>query len=140
MGGYTSPKVHTVPGGQQPMKKTKVGGAGHKEVKATKKLKAHEINLKQAAPDEEFVGKRVIVEGLASKPELNGSKGIATAFDDAKGRYNVWLDSGAQMALKPANVLPEEPASTSDVPKFGQRLASNGAACLKPTHALRAAC
>ena len=98
------------------MKKTKVGGAGHKEVKATKKLKAHEINLKQAAPDEEFVGKRVIVEGLASKPELNGSKGIATAFDDAKGRYNVKMDAGGIMALKPANVLPDRAAGGSSLP------------------------
>ena len=31
----------------------------------------------------------MVVEGLASKPELNGSKGTATSFDDAKGRYNV---------------------------------------------------
>ena len=121
------------------MKKTKVGGVGHKEVKATKKIKAHEINLKQAAPDEEHVGKRVIVEGLASKPELNGSRGVATSFDDAKGRYNVQLDDGGQMALKPANVQPEEPASTSDVPKFGQRLASNGTAWLEPARSFQCA-
>ena len=41
-----------------------------------------------------LVGKRVVVEGLASKPELNGSKGTATSFDDAKGRYNVKMDAG----------------------------------------------
>jgi hypothetical protein len=80
MGGYTAPKVHTVPGGQKPMQKTKVGGAGHREVKPTKRTKAHEINIKQAAPAED-----------------------------------------------------SEPASTSDVPKFGQRLASNGTAWLGPT-------
>ena len=83
MGGYTAPKVH----GTQPMQKTKVGGASKKrEVKPTKRTKAHEINLKQAAPAED-----------------------------------------------------SEPASTSDVPKFGQRLASNGTAWLKPVRSFRSA-
>ena len=36
----------------------------------------------------------MVVEGLASKPELNESKGTATSFDDAKGRYNVKMDAG----------------------------------------------
>ena len=54
-----------------------------------------------------LVGKRVVVE-VASKPELNGSKGTATSFDDAKGRYNVKMDAGGIMALKPANVLPRQ--------------------------------
>ena len=54
------------------MQKTKVGGPGHREVKPTKRIKPHEINLKQAAPAED-----------------------------------------------------SEPAASSGVPKFGQRLASN---------------
>ena len=50
-----------------------------------------------AAP---LVGRRITIEGLASKPELNGTGGVAVSFDDAKGRYNVKLDSnGAVMAL-----------------------------------------
>ena len=35
------------------MQKTKVGGPGHREVKPTKRIKPHEINLKQAAPAED---------------------------------------------------------------------------------------
>ena len=39
-----------------------------------------------AAP---LVGQRVVIDGLSSKPELNGTKGTAASFDEAKGRYNV---------------------------------------------------
>jgi hypothetical protein len=63
-----------------------------------------------------LVGKRVVVDGLASKPELNGSKGTATSFDDAKGRYNLKMDAGGMLALKPANVLPDR--SAGGVPGF----------------------
>ena len=62
-----------------------------------------------------LVGKRVVVDGLASKPELNGSKGTATSFDDAKGRYNIKMDAGGMLALKPANVLPDR---SGGVPGF----------------------
>ena len=49
------------------------------------------------------VGCRVVIDGLASRPELNGTHGIATSFDAAKGRYSVKLDAtGAFMALKPS--------------------------------------
>ena len=41
-----------------------------------------------------LVGRRVIVDGLSSKPELNGSRGIAVGFDEDKGRYTVRLDAG----------------------------------------------
>ena len=50
-----------------------------------------------------YVGKRVVVDGL-SREELNGKKGLAVSFDDDKGRYNVKLDSGATIALKPSTV------------------------------------
>ena len=52
-----------------------------------------------------LVGLRVKIDGLVSKPELNGTEGFADEFDDAKGRYNVRLDAtGAVMALKPTNL------------------------------------
>lgn len=52
-----------------------------------------------------LIGRKVKIEGLASRPELNGTSGIAVSFDDGKGRYNVKLESsGDFMALKPANV------------------------------------
>ena len=45
------------------------------------------------------------IDGLASKPELNGTEGLAVSFDDGKGRYNCKLDAtGGMMALKPANL------------------------------------
>ena len=47
------------------------------------------------APDwAEPSGDDVIVDGLSSKPELNGSRGIAVGFDEDKGRYTVRLDAG----------------------------------------------
>ena len=69
-----------------------------------------------------LVGRKVVIEGLASRPELNGTKGIALSFDDAKGRYNVKLASGAFMALKPASVVadPEAPLpGTGGMPGMG---------------------
>ena len=56
-----------------------------------------------AAP---LVGRRVRITNLESKPELNGQHGLAVAFDDSKGRYNVKLESdGAFVSLKPAALL-----------------------------------
>jgi len=62
-----------------------------------------------------LVGRRVVVSGLTSKPELNGTKGTAASFDEDRGRYNVKLDStGSFMALKPASLT----AETSDDAHF----------------------
>ena len=58
-----------------------------------------------AAP---LVGRRVTIDGLTSRPELNGTGGVAQSFDDAKGRYNVKLDSGTFMALKPVALKPAD--------------------------------
>ena len=58
-----------------------------------------------AATTADLLGRRVKIDGLASKPELNGTFGTAISFDDVKGRYNVKLEATAEMmALKPANV------------------------------------
>ncbi|KAL3907459.1 MAG: hypothetical protein SGPRY_010162 [Prymnesium sp.] len=51
-----------------------------------------------------LVGRRVVLEGIVSKPEWNGQLGLALSFDDAKGRYNVKLDQGELTSLKPANL------------------------------------
>lgn len=73
-----------------------------------------------AAP---LVGRRVIIENLASRPELNGTAGIAISFDDARGRYNVRLESngGGMMALKPTSLkaADEGAGGTGGVPNFG---------------------
>ena len=73
-----------------------------------------------AAP---LVGRRVRIDGLASKPELNGTEGTAVAFDDSKGRYNVKLDANNSfMSLKPANLTAADGgagAPGSGMPGFG---------------------
>ena len=52
-----------------------------------------------------FAGRRVRIDGLTSKPELNGQVGVAIGFDDAKCRYTVRLSDGRSLALKPAALL-----------------------------------
>ncbi|KAL1529539.1 hypothetical protein AB1Y20_000484 [Prymnesium parvum] len=61
-----------------------------------------------------LTGRRVVVEGIVNKVELNGKQGVALSFDDSKGRYNVRLDSGEISALKPANLraVPESDSSS----------------------------
>lgn len=50
-----------------------------------------------------LVGQRVVICGLVSRPELNGSIGLAVDFDESNGRYTVNLEATNQMmALKPA--------------------------------------
>ena len=53
----------------------------------------------------------VIIDGLSSRPELNGNKATAVSFDESKGLYNVEIPDGSVIALKPANVVadPESP-------------------------------
>ena len=71
-----------------------------------------------------LVGQRVVIDGLSSKPELNGATAATVSYDDLKGRYNVQIESsGAVMALKPANLLPvggghvESPRSQQPSPR-----------------------
>ncbi|KAL1499021.1 hypothetical protein AB1Y20_013537 [Prymnesium parvum] len=81
------------------------------------------------------LGQRVIIHGLNSKPELNGCEGIAESFDDVKGRYNVRLNTGAVMALRPDNLqvqmtleeaLQEDPVNQE---KILSMIDSRSAAC-----------
>ena len=66
-----------------------------------------------------LVGQRVAIEGISAKPELNGQKGVAIGFDDSKGRYNVKLDSGAVVAIKPNNLQADRSAGGGGVPGMG---------------------
>jgi len=53
-----------------------------------------------------LVGRRVKIEGLNSRPELNGASAVAESFNDQSGRYNLRLTtSGELLALRPVNVL-----------------------------------
>lgn len=58
-----------------------------------------------------YVGLRVEIHGLVSKPELNGSFGVACGWDPEASRYQVLLldgleatPGGSYVALKPANL------------------------------------
>jgi len=55
---------------------------------------------------EEAAGRRVRIDGLQARPELNGRCGVARRFDVAKGRYEVLVEGEAEpLLLKPANLL-----------------------------------
>jgi hypothetical protein len=67
--------------------------------------------------DSPLVGRRVVINGLVAKPELNGRTGTAVSFDDDKGRYavkldqpsspySVELDDTSSFMIKPCNLLP----------------------------------
>ena len=61
-------------------------------------------NIKQETP---LLGRRVVINGLVAKPELNGRTGTAVRFDDDKGRYSVELDdTSSSLLIKPCNLLP----------------------------------
>ena len=49
--------------------------------------------------------RNVIITGIKSRQELNGSKCIITNFDEDKGRYNVRFSNGGSGAMKPENVI-----------------------------------
>ena len=68
------------------------------------------------------MGKRVVINGLAAKPELNGRTGTVLSFDDAEGRYFVELDlshdeTSTSFTIKPCNLTvsgQQEQAASDD--------------------------
>ena len=61
----------------------------------------------EGEPHGSLSGRQVEVHGLQSRPELNGERGEAMAYDQGKGRYAVQLsDGGAPLLLKPENLRP----------------------------------
>ena len=57
------------------------------------------------APTPSLSGRRVRIDGLKGRPELNGRCGVAGRFDAAKGRYEVVVEGEAEaVLLKPANL------------------------------------
>ena len=67
-------------------------------------------------PPHAAVGCRVLVDGLAAKPQYNGLLGMVISWDGDKGRAGVKMDGGkggAGLMLKPANLLASDaPAPT----------------------------
>ena len=75
--------------------------------------------------DAPLLGKRVLVSGLQSKPELNGKHGLAGAFVESKGRYAVALEDGSgQFSLKADNL---EAVPRKDAPSGGPSASAAGA-------------
>ena len=57
------------------------------------------------APTPSLSGRRVRIDGLKGRPELNGRCGVAAYFDAAKGRYEVAVEGEAEaVLLRPANL------------------------------------
>ena len=61
-----------------------------------------------------FCGKRVMIEGLMQRQELNGKVGVATSYDEASARYIVALPAGERIALLPKNLAPVADSSSSE--------------------------
>ena len=72
-----------------------------------------------------FVGKRVTIDGLASRPELNGQTATAESFDSGKCRYNVRLRDGSMIALRPASLI-AVPGQSDDAGGGGNPFAGFG--------------
>jgi len=58
-----------------------------------------------AAVDAPLLGQRVVLDGLSSRPELNGRRGVAQSFEG--GRYLVALEGGGErVRVRPDNLSP----------------------------------
>ena len=58
------------------------------------------VRAAAAAPTPNLSGRRVRIDGLKGRPELNGRCGVAGRFDAAKGRYEVAVEGDAEAVLK----------------------------------------
>ena len=76
------------------------------------------VHAAAAAPTPNISGRRVRIDGLKGRSELNGRCGVAGRFDAAKGWYEVAVEGEAEaVLLKPANLQEViEPASFALTP------------------------
>jgi ankyrin repeat protein len=81
----------------------------------TAEAEAAVVHATAAAPTPSLSGRRVRIDGLKGRPELNGRCGVAGRFDAAKGWYEVAVEGEAEaVLLKPANLQEVlEPASSA---------------------------
>jgi hypothetical protein len=72
----------------------------------TTEAEAAVMHATAAAPTpKNLSGRRVRIDGLKGRPELNGRCGVAGRFDAAKGRYEVAVEGEAEaVLLKPMNL------------------------------------
>ena len=55
--------------------------------------------------EQSVVGKRVILTGLTKAPSINGLAGRCVCLDHAKGRYQIDLDGGRKVKVRPDNMI-----------------------------------
>jgi ankyrin repeat protein len=84
----------------------------------TTEAEAAVVHATTAAPTPSLSGRRVRIDGLKGRPELNGRCGVAGRFDAAKGWYEVAVEGEAEaVLLKPMNLQEViEPASSALTP------------------------
>jgi hypothetical protein len=71
----------------------------------TAEAEAAVMNAVATAPMPNLSGRRVSIDGLKGRPELNGRSGVAGRFDAAKGRYEVAVEGEAEaVLLRPASL------------------------------------
>jgi len=63
---------------------------------------------------ESLLGAQVILNGLVSKPELNGMIGECLKFDANTGRVGVRLSNGQILAIRPGNLLEHQIAAPTE--------------------------
>ena len=49
-------------------------------------------------------GHQVVIHGLSSSPEHNGKNGMVRGFEQQRGRYEVQLDDGSTISVRPENL------------------------------------
>ena len=93
----------------------------HKGAHHATTLTWHRLSMPVHAPST-----RVKLGGLKAKPELNGLSATIESFVEASGRYNVKLDDGTVLALKPENLeqLPTTQTATASTADADERAVS----------------
>lgn len=76
-----------------------------------KKVKRRKTEPKDRDPNTgakgEFVSKRCIVDGLVSKPHLNGEECVPSKWSEEKKRYGVYDFNSGGLWIKPVNIIPK---------------------------------
>lgn len=60
------------------------------------------------------IGAKVTIDGLKSNPEMNGQEATVLGFQTATGRFQVRLQSGRAVAIRPCSLAPVNDADNND--------------------------
>jgi ankyrin repeat protein len=85
--GHTA--LYCAASGRAILRYTALQVAGHTALQVAELCGYNEIAtlIRNKRVDTPLLGRRVIINGLVAKPELNGRTGTAVRFDEDKGRY-----------------------------------------------------